>query len=134
LTPSSIAALAEAIAEALARRAIEQTEGGHLSQDEHRLLTAREVAAMLRRTAEWVRHHREELGVIRLGNGPRPRLLFHPQAVAERLDSRSESESSHEAQTPEQTGKEQGRPRRRSGTTTGLLPFPGSERLSGSAG
>src|SRR5688572_23491088 len=47
------------------------------------LLTARQVASRYGVSAEWVRDHQGELGVVRLGDGPRPRLRFDPVKVAE---------------------------------------------------
>jgi hypothetical protein len=49
------------------------------------LLTAREVAARFNVDRGWVYAHAEELGVIRLGDGPRPRLRFDPAVVAQRV-------------------------------------------------
>jgi hypothetical protein len=48
------------------------------------LLSAGEVAARLGVERSWVYAHARELGVVRLGDGPRPRLRFDP-AVVERL-------------------------------------------------
>jgi hypothetical protein len=52
------------------------------------LLTARQVAARLNVDRGWVYSHAQELGVIRLGDGPRPRLRFDPAVVAQRVASR----------------------------------------------
>jgi len=52
------------------------------------LLTAREVAARFKVDRSWVYAHANDLGVIRLGNGPRPRLRFDPVVVAQRLQAR----------------------------------------------
>jgi hypothetical protein len=49
------------------------------------LLTARQVATRFNVDRGWVYAHADELGVIRLGNGPRPRLRFDPAVVAQRL-------------------------------------------------
>lgn len=49
------------------------------------LLTARQVAARFNVDRGWVYAHADELGVIHLGNGPRPRLRFDPAVVAQRL-------------------------------------------------
>jgi len=48
------------------------------------LLSAAQVATRLGMARSWVYEHAEELGVVRLGEGPRPRLRFDPAAVAER--------------------------------------------------
>jgi hypothetical protein len=50
-----------------------------------RLLTAAQVAARFNVDRGWVYAHAEELGVVRLGSGPRPRLRFDPAIVAQRL-------------------------------------------------
>jgi hypothetical protein len=52
---------------------------------DERLLTARQVAARFNVERSWVYAHAEELGVVRIGNGPRPRLRFEPAVVAQRL-------------------------------------------------
>src|SRR5204862_3719255 len=39
-----------------------------------RMLSPAEAGERLGRSAEWVRAHRTELGVVELGDGPRPRL------------------------------------------------------------
>lgn len=55
------------------------------------LLTARQVAARFNVDRGWVYAHAGELGVVRLGDGPRPRLRFDPALVAQRLVSRPAS-------------------------------------------
>ena len=42
------------------------------------LLTAKEKAIELQTSTEWVRRHADELGAIRLGDGPKARLRFRP--------------------------------------------------------
>lgn len=49
------------------------------------LLTAEQLAARLHTQRSWVYAHATELGAIRLGTGPRPRLRFDPLTVAEHL-------------------------------------------------
>jgi len=49
------------------------------------LLTPSELARHLGRTREWVYEHADELGAARVGEGPKPRLLFDPRVVNERL-------------------------------------------------
>jgi hypothetical protein len=117
----SINALADAIAHRL---------GARTEHDDVSLVTARELAHRLGRTADWVRRHQGELGAVRLGSGPRPRLLFDPRVVAERVSARSGSESLQSQEHPAYSPKPRGRSSRSSGTTTQLLPFRGSERLS----
>ena len=52
------------------------------------LLTAAEVAAAFNVTRGWVYAHADELGAIRLGDGPRPRLRFDPAVVTQRFQQR----------------------------------------------
>lgn len=65
-------AIAPAVAEAVAQRVLDLV-------DEHRdygLVDAAELARVLGVERGWVYEHGERLGVIRLGDGPRPRLRF----------------------------------------------------------
>lgn len=52
------------------------------------MLTARQVAARFNVERSWVYAHADELGVVRLGRGPRPRLRFDPAVVAQHLLAR----------------------------------------------
>jgi hypothetical protein len=54
-----------------------------------RLLSAAEVARWWGVERSWVYSHAAWLGVRRLGTGPRPRLRFDPEEVAERLGAPS---------------------------------------------
>ena len=49
------------------------------------MLTAAQVAARFNVDRGWVYAHAAELGVVRLGDGPRARLRFDPAVVAQRL-------------------------------------------------
>ncbi len=89
------------------------------------LVDAAELARRFALTPEWVRHHKEELGVIRLGEdgeGKRPRLRFDPEHVAGVLRRRSEHVRSPDADPPVMV---EDRPRggeRRSGNGLDALP------------
>jgi hypothetical protein len=50
------------------------------------LVDAAEIARLHGKTRSWVYEHAGELGAVRLGSGPRPRLAFSPTRVAERLE------------------------------------------------
>jgi hypothetical protein len=52
------------------------------------LLTARQVATRFNVDRSWVYALAQELGVIRIGDGPRPRLRFDPAVVAQRVLAR----------------------------------------------
>lgn len=51
------------------------------------LINAEEVARMVGRKRSWVYDHAGDLGAVRLGSGPRPRLGFYPARVNEYLQS-----------------------------------------------
>jgi hypothetical protein len=57
------------------------------------LIGPNELARRLGRSPEWVRAHRDELGVIPLGDGPRPRLWFDWAEVERRLAAESPAEA-----------------------------------------
>lgn len=96
-----------------------------------RLLTAREVGDRYGLTATWVREHADELGVLRPGSGPKPRLKFDAATIAQRLSSCS---SSRRAVIEETAAKQQqpSQPRgRSSGRSAPLLPVSPRSRRSG---
>ena len=64
------------------------------------LLTASEVAVAFNVTRGWVYAHADELGAIRLGDGPRPRLRFDPSVVTQRLQRRRGRVSASPPSTP----------------------------------
>lgn len=47
------------------------------------LVDAREVAQLTGKTRRWVYDHARELGAVPLGTGPRPRLEFLPDVIAQ---------------------------------------------------
>jgi hypothetical protein len=73
-------ALADRLAERVADRLVDLLDG----REHHRLLTASEAAERLGRTPRWVRVHADELGVVRLTDGPRPRLYFRAEEIERR--------------------------------------------------
>jgi hypothetical protein len=66
-------------------RAVARQVAEVLGRHDDALLTAREVAARLNVDRSWVYAHAEDLGVVRLGQGPRPRLRFDAAVVAQRV-------------------------------------------------
>lgn len=75
MTAAEIEAIARRVAELLAETV------GRPRPDANRLLSAAEVATRLGRSRDWVYDHADDLGAIRLGTGPRPRLAFDPQTL-----------------------------------------------------
>lgn len=73
--------LADLLAERLALRL-----GGLAPARAEPLVDAAEIARLHGKTRTWVYEHAGELGAVRLGSGPRPRLAFSPARVAERLE------------------------------------------------
>lgn len=68
-------------------------EVAKLLREPPRLLTATQVAMQLGVSTGWVYDNADDLGVIRLGAGPKPRLRFHPNVIAQRLAQRPEAAS-----------------------------------------
>jgi predicted DNA-binding transcriptional regulator AlpA len=71
--------LGAATIEAVARRVAQLLRAAEVQRDA--LLTAAQVAARLGVDRSWVYAHANELGAVRLGNGPRARLRFDPAVV-----------------------------------------------------
>ncbi len=83
LAPESIEALALRLSELLGP----PEEPGFADEGERRMLTAEEVSRLWGVSRRWVYENARALGVRRLGDGPRPRLRFDPEEVADRLRS-----------------------------------------------
>jgi hypothetical protein len=71
------------LADRLAERLTHQPDDE--PQETGRKLSAAQVAARWGVERAWVYAHAEQLGALRLGTGPRPRLRFDPVRVAEYL-------------------------------------------------
>jgi hypothetical protein len=83
LAPESIEALAGRLAELVGAN-LSTPADGELGKE---MISAAEVARRWGVSRRWVYDHAEELGAVGLGGGPRPRLRFDPDVVAERLGS-----------------------------------------------
>lgn len=70
------------------------------------LLTTADVAADLAVSEEWVRDHQADLGAIKLGDGPKARLRFEPDAI-------TAYKARRRVEPPESTPPQRRRPRRR---------------------
>lgn len=66
------------------------------------LVDAVEIARLLGKTRSWVYEHAGELGAVRLGSGPRPRLGFSPTRVAAHFEQANEPTSSTLPQSDEE--------------------------------
>lgn len=91
LDDETIERLARRVAELLSER--ERSASATGPDRPGRLLSAAQVAERWQIDREWVYAHADELGAMRLGTGPRPRLRFDPARIAERLTSTSSDQS-----------------------------------------
>jgi hypothetical protein len=98
--------LVEAIAQRTAELVLERLTGGQMPAG---LVDARTVADALGCSAETVRDHADELGVVRLGDGPRPRLRFDLATARVAWSARSGSGRSQPSDPPMSSGR---RPRK----------------------
>src|SRR5213595_625420 len=108
---------ADRLAERIAPLVVEQLAELLRERDEGpRMLSPAEAGERLGRSAEWVRAHRTELGVVELGDGPRPRL----GVPLERLAAYLCSTGRRTEQAENGSGKRSGR--RRAQTSGGREP------------
>ncbi len=117
LADEQLERFADLVAERLAER---------LSAGPAELIDAAELASRLGRSRDYVYAHAEYFGGQRVGDGPRPRLLFRWSAALAAADPRSARERSERAVEPVTTGP---RRRRRAGTeatSARLLPVRGA--------
>lgn len=80
--------LDEASIEAVAARVADLLRGEDMSAE---LVDAGEVARRFNVSRDFVYGHADDLGAVRLGDGPRARLRFDPATVAERLSAPAHS-------------------------------------------
>ena len=90
------------------------------------LVTAAEMAQRLGVRKSWVYANQEQLGAIRLGDGPRARLRFDLEQATSGIDRRREAEV---RQRPKR-----GRPRKSSLLPTGVELLTGRRATSGGRG
>ena len=71
------------LADLLADRLAVRLARPHAHNEPEPLVDAAEIARLHGKTRSWVYEHAGELGAVRLGSGPRPRLAFSPARVAD---------------------------------------------------
>ena len=116
LDPAVIEEIADRLSGAIVARVIEVLREEGLSprpSEATAWLDAQEVAQRLGVSREWVYEHADELGALRIGSGPRPRLRFAPQIV---------EPGSRAAMSAEAGGE----PRNRRPKPSGLIPIHAS--------
>jgi hypothetical protein len=106
--------------EAIARRVVEILEQRGLQSRE--LVDAAELARRFGIERSWVYSHAIELGAVKLGSGPKPRLRFDPQVAARVLRKVGEQTA---ADPPARSGKRADRPSAGGGSEVQLLPIRG---------
>jgi len=109
--------LADLLADLLAERLAVRLSGLAPARAEP-LVDAAEVARLHGKTRSWVYEHAGELGAVRLGSGPRPRLAFSPARVAEKLEKVDKPTT---AQLPKTSQRR--RRRQRAGRTASGAPL-----------
>jgi hypothetical protein len=114
--PDDLERLADLMVDRLADRFVELGEGRPQSS----LVDAAAIARLTGLSRETIYARALELGVVRIGSGPRPRLRFDPKRVMEILAADAASEPGCQPATK--------RRRRRPGTVSAeLLPIRGPE-------
>jgi hypothetical protein len=93
--------------EAVALRVVELMRNGS-PPDDRRLVDAATLATELGVTRSWIYEHRDELGVVRLGTGTKPRLRFDVK-TARRALSRDDDKA---LSSPIHAGDRRAAPRR----------------------
>jgi hypothetical protein len=105
------------VVDAIARRVVELLEKRGLQRRE--LVDAAELARRLGIERSWVYSHAIELGAVKLGSGPKPRLRFDPEIAARVLQKVGEGPV---ADPPTRSGERAGQPPGRRGSEIPLLP------------
>jgi hypothetical protein len=109
--------------EAISRRVVELLEAKGLQRRE--LVDAAELARRLGIERSWVYAHAIELGAVKLGDGPKPRLRFDPEIANRVVQKWGKSRA---ADPPTRSGERVGQPRRGGGAEIPLLPVRGEDK------
>ena len=128
LSPEAIEQIAQRVVELLrgeGEQKAQQTPGP--------LLDAGELAQRLGVKREWVYEHARELGAVRLGDGPKARLRFDPEAAKRVLEKRRRPAGSPDPSNAAVEPRPARRRRRRPQGAVPLLPVyqPGKRRIRG---
>jgi hypothetical protein len=114
LDPPTIEAIARRVVELLDRRGVQRRE----------LVDAAALARRFGIERSWVYSHAIELGAVKLGDGPKPRLRFDPE-IAARVLRRVGEESA--ADPPARSGERAGQPQRGRKAEVRLLSIRGQD-------
>ncbi len=118
--------------EAVALKVVEILE--HRGVQKRALVDAAELARMFGIERSWVYSHAIELGAVKLGDGPKPRLRFDPEVAARVLRRAGDVPA---ADPPARSGERADRPRagrgREGSAAIPLLPYERGEDPSPAA-
>jgi hypothetical protein len=120
------AAMVDGVAEAILDGVVGRLERSDAMARAGPLVDAAEVARRFDVDRAWVYSHAAELGAVRLGDGPRPRLRFDLERVVRALTARASDRSGREAAKPTAARNARRLRSRRTGTGVELLPIRGS--------
>jgi hypothetical protein len=129
LIAAVVDALADAIVPEVATQIVEQVRAmlaTPTSAIRPQVINAARLAERLGVTRGFVYEHADELGGVRLGDGPRARLRFDLDRALEAWNARSTSERSQPTRTPAAPGSASAPRRARTGRRAAGLPEPGS--------
>jgi hypothetical protein len=108
--------------EAIARRVVELLERRGVQRRD--LVDAAALARRFGIERSWVYSHAIELGAVKLGDGPKPRLRFDPEIAARVLRKVGEGSA---ADPPARSGERADRPQRGRRSEVRLLPIRGQD-------
>lgn len=122
-------AVADAVVPEIAARVVQQVATmltAETIEPAPRVVDAARLAERLGVTRWFVYEHADELGGVRLGDGPRARLRFDLDRALEAWNARSTSERSQPTSTPAAPCSSSAPRRARTGRRAAGLPEPGS--------
>jgi hypothetical protein len=112
LDPETVERIARRVMELLDQRGLQGRE----------LVDATELARRFGIERSWVYSHAIELGAVKLGSGPKPRLRFDPEIAARVLRKVGEVAA---ADPPARSGERAGQPQSHGRSAVRLLPIHG---------
>lgn len=120
LDPVAVDAVAHKVVELLEQRGVQKRA----------LVDAAELARTFGIERSWVYSHAIELGAVKLGDGPKPRLRFDPEVAARVLRKVGDVPA---ADPPARSGERADRPRTGRGREVALIPVRKPDRNPPSA-
>lgn len=109
-----------ALVEAVAERVLELLAEREPPSGRSRLVSARELAEVLGVSREYVYEHRDELGAVLVGDGPKPRLRFDVETAVAAATGRQAGSRSQPLDPPAPAGRSS---RQRRGAAASQLPL-----------